>query len=851
MPNYNYLKNNESDFPHISNIDTYKYDNDFDYGRFDYTQMRLILCTVPWDMGEAHIGNRTISGIGNVVYFGSKAQRDAWFDAIPDSDCYRFETKFKELHRDHIIDVPVPYDMCAKHNYLVVRYSKFANEDSPVRYEGNDGLREWFWFVREVEFVAPNTTRLHLLDDAFQTWIYDVNISSMILERGHAPMFEINATDYLKNPIGNAKNLLTEDVNFGDADITRDIEAVTLNGASMYACIATTANPSGTWGSKAGNDWNVPASSAYSNQGAPSVYVFATAASNLSTLLANIDSSCPQFKQTIQAVFFASDTLLTLAGNFTFCSVTCYGVDATRKSLDLVTLSKSLFGYDAKYGEIAKLYTSPYAHIEICDENGDVDIVKIEDTSGKLKVSALLSIAYPFVKVDANITGVGGSASKTITFKNVSSHSITLSGKWYETLRSWNVPTFAVVQQASTEYDYSTHFDRAQRVTDYTTVHTNQDANADTLKANQDENADTLKTNEDAKADTLKTNQDANADTHIANTAAENTGNSAVTARSNLSVATNATITTTYNSASTTGHNLNISGSAQSTIAFNDMQAAVSIASGVSSAAMNATVAGAFGGPVGAATGIASGIVGGASTMASTAIANGLTAVQAAYAQGDNNINEICSNSKTNSESTNQQDTQGDITIIRNDVNTTVTANSAATVKANATRDQDTAKSNASNSQATIKANASRDQTTAKANAQREADRAQSAIDNDVKQAALRAPEVFGSWNDGETAVTKPMALFAHIVTQSDSAIASAGDEMLRYGYRFDRYWEFDGNWNIGKYFTYWKLRDFWVDNLNVPDMYMDRLRFFLFGGVTVWSDPAYIGKKSIYDNYS
>ena len=35
--------------------------------------------SVSEDMGEAHIGARTISGIGNVAYFGSKENRDAWF----------------------------------------------------------------------------------------------------------------------------------------------------------------------------------------------------------------------------------------------------------------------------------------------------------------------------------------------------------------------------------------------------------------------------------------------------------------------------------------------------------------------------------------------------------------------------------------------------------------------------------------------------------------------------------------------------------------------------------------------------------------------------------------------------
>ena len=61
--------------------------------------------------------------------------------------------------------------------------------------------------------------------------------------------------------------------------------------------------------------------------------------------------------------------------------------------------------------------------------------------------------------------------------------------------------------------------------------------------------------------------------------------------------------------------------------------------------------------------------------------------------------------------------------------------------------------------------------------------------------------------------------------------------------------WPFDGNWNVGEHFTYWKASDFWITGLSVPDMYVDRIRFFLFGGVTVWSNPADIGNVSIYEN--
>lgn len=69
MPNFHYLGRNG--FPHADNVDVYDYSNQLDYSRYDYSQMSIQVCSVPWDQGEAHIGQRTISGLGNVVHFGS------------------------------------------------------------------------------------------------------------------------------------------------------------------------------------------------------------------------------------------------------------------------------------------------------------------------------------------------------------------------------------------------------------------------------------------------------------------------------------------------------------------------------------------------------------------------------------------------------------------------------------------------------------------------------------------------------------------------------------------------------------------------------------------------------------
>lgn len=787
MPNFNYLPNSKCGFPHIDNVDTYKYDNDFDYGRFNYDQMSLTVCSVPWDMGEAHVGNRTISGIGNVVYFGSKEERDEWFSAIPDSECYRFTTKFKELHRDGFIDVPIPYDMCAKHNYLVVHYEKAANADSPVMYQGDDGLRDWFWFIREVEFLANNTTRLRIMDDAFQTWIYDVDITGMILERGHAPMFATRADEYLADPIGNNEYLLTEDVNFGEAAVVKHIDAIALNGGeNMYACIATTANPLGTWGSKADSSWQTPASSYYSNQGAPSTFVFAVAASNLNTLLANIDSSLPQFKQTIQAVFFASGDLLTLSTSFTFASVTCYNVLASRKTIDLIDLNKQQFGYADQYADIAKLYTSPYAYISVTDEDGKEDVIKIEDTGGSLDVSAALSLAYPFITIDAHLLGVGGNASKTVTFKNLDSHTFTASGRWFDTIRSWNVPMFAVIQDAGTNYDYATHFDRAQRVVDYTTAYDNSAENAAAIVDN---------------ADTTTTANTSNMNWSIGSANREYQAVS------------------DYNNEVASADNLATSAMAQSSIAANEMQAAVSASASMMSGALGALSSPTdLMNPLGTAASMMSANIGLNATYASTAVMAQLESTNSAVAQALNTNKTGKANYLGYEKYGIFKDSTEAVTDINNAATTAIAATNSATILANAARTRSAA---------------------------------QSAIANDIAQAELNAPLQYGSFNNGDTATTKPIALFAHVITQSKSAIESAGDEFLRYGYALDKQWSFDGNWNVGRYFTYWKLRDFWVSNLNVPDLYMDKLRFFLFGGVTVWRKPEDIGRVSIYDNFA
>ena len=794
-------------FPHIDTVNVNQWINEFDYSRYDHTQMKLTICAVPWDMGEAHIGNRTISGIGNVVWFETKEKRDAWFAAIPDSECIRIESKYKELHRDLFIDVPIPFDVAAKYNYLVVEYSMFANDDSPVMYENADGVRKWFWFIREVEYLAPNTTRLHILDDAFQTWMYDVHLSGMILERGHAPMFATKTDTYLADPIDNATNLLTEDVNYGEADIARAASEFVFNAGIMYALVITTSAPGGTWGTKAGGDWRTPGNWNIQIQGVPSYYAFALPASNLSTFLSGINSSYPQFVQTLKAIAFVSEDLLTFGGSFTFASVTCYNVSANYTQNELMNLTKSMFGYPSQYADVAKLYTAPYAHIEVSDENGNVTVIKVEDTNGTLNVESNVSLAFPWLTINAHLSGIGKTARRNVTFANVTSRNMPIQGNWYQALQSWNIPTFGVYQDAGTNNDYATHFDRAQQALAANNEYTSATASAATAQ-----------TNTNANADTVLDNADLNIAYNDAIYSADNTYHVNITAAD-----------TGMNSQQAAAANAYIGVGVNDQIQAADEQAAIAAASAAATGATSVItnlVTGNIPGAINAAVGSGASV---ASTIASNNVAVNLTTSQAGNAQAANNSNAAQSNANMNSKNTAYATQAGAANMATDDLTEGAAANNAATMIDNAARDYATDTANAGRRLAT----------------------AQAAITNQIAQAALNAPAEFGAWSYGDLATSRPMGLFANVVTQSDAAISAAGDEMLRYGYTFGKQWAFDGNWNIGKYFTYWKLKDFWVTNLNVPDMYMDKLRFFLFGGVTVWRKPEDIGKRTIYENYN
>lgn len=806
----------ESAFPDPASVDVYKYDNSMDYDRFDNAQMRITLMSVPWDLGEAHVGQRTIEGVGNVVHFGSAEARDAYMDGLPDEETFRFDTKFRRFHSDDYVDVPVPVTSLSEYNYVEILYYPEPG-DGPDLEHTREPVERWYYFIRDFERKASNTTRCNIMIDTWQTFVYSIEIPYMFLERGHYPVAESDVDRYLSNPLENSEWLVGEDTSFGDLTRTGETGAVVLNGGDMLAVIVTTGRrDDDAWGTVDGTDWISAAARNNVVSGAPAPTAIAMDAADLQGFLLSIESAAPQFKQTIQGVFFASRDLLTVGDPYTFFGTTCYTIGTTQVENPVIELDRKSFGYPDEYADLAKLYTFPYAALDVYDEKGEAVRVHVEDTTGEISLVTRFSLIWPWISVDGRVMGLGSSERKSVTYYNSLKFSFTFGGRWHEILKRWNVPVYGAIQGGQTYNRFATHWSREQNA--YA--------------------AQNRRTNENTSASADLANAGTAADTTVANASVQTSANTSVTERGNSASVGDTSDATSLNINNYTASNAFTQGAARveaesaeqsATVATagNMAQAAVSGAASIGAASLvGGPVTGAIGAAVGAVAGLVSAGISGATNQANVSIAADLAATKASMMASLSTDQAQAANATSSSRNTRSTAAKSAITGFQNDAISATAANSASATNTTASRTYNART-----------ANATRDYNTAIM-----------ANTNQIREASLQAPRIFGTPQSGESGTTRPMALFATVVTQSPGAIAQAGDMFLRYGYRVSRCVNFE-DFNVMPKFSFWQCSDLWLKSSTVPDAYMDQIRMLLFGGVTVWRDPADIGHTSIYEN--
>lgn len=804
-----------------NNGNVYMYENNVDYNVWK-PQTIVKLCRVGWD-----------SDYSNVPGFESDEERDAWFDALEGTS--EELTAATELLPDGSIKLPFNFAQASMCNYLSVTFPKVEG--------ATDQRRRWFFFVNDVESLARNTTKLHLQRDEWTCFINDVTVSGMMLERGHYPVAKSSVDTYLANPIANNSLLLAPDVSAQEPRNVASESHVIINDGTMHAVFVTTANAAyDGWGTKRESGWATPAAQTAQTQGVPGYGLFAVAASELATFLTNIDAQLPNFKATVKAVFLVPEKLISLSTSFTFCGVECKKLSASQKSFELLKLSKDKFNYDSKIADLAKLYTSPYAHIDLADENGVFATINIEDCNNVVTLYTSLSLAFPALKIERSFGGING-ATQTYTFANISNRTFKGGGDWVKTLGSWDVPTFGIIQNTYNTTDYGTFYNRVQSKLAADNAYTSAEASAANARSTAKSSADTARSNAYDSANTSVANTSRSASAAVSNTATQVAANSAIMERSNDASADDTDKANALNDANQ-AWDAGYSRACQSASAEAETQTAAV------SAAQTAigTVASVAANPAGAVGTIVNGVASGVATAVNAAISINLeaTKTEAGISNSQSKVN--AANANSSQRNGIQRTANAFTTNTQNSANTGITANNAAAANSNASASASTAKGNADRTRSTTYSNADSSYSTSVANAQRSKDTSIAAISNAWKQGGLNAPTEFGSFAPG-SATTKPMGVFANITTLPKGELARIGAQFKRYGYTLDQYIEPD-TLNLMKEFTFWKASDLWCIGANgVPEVSQETIKAAIINGVTVWRNPEKIGTVSIYDN--
>lgn len=783
-------------------------------GAFDPSLWRegatLTLLSVPWGVYAPEV-------MTDRPGFDTVEQRDAWFAARISGDgmaaqgraeSHRLDTHVRyQINRS--VELPFTFDYAARYNYLIVDYP-----DAPLPY-GADGIKRWFFHVTDIAYNSPSSTSVTLVPDWWVTVAPLLTINHMILERGHAPVAASSVIDYLKAPRDNSKYLLAADEDYGSRSIVAAHDDIAFNAGTVWAIVCVAGVP--LTGDIAA--YSMPFDNSTFIDGVPSAWQIGVKATDLEAFLDAWQSQAPQTMQALQAIYFVGESLVSFAGDGTVFGIACkftpYGA---MKSHD-TALTADMFGYPASIADLAKLYTAPYAHIELADESGNVTELHIEDLdTGKISIEYALNAAFPWLTVSAHVTGLGGSRS-AITFQTATAHEFGAGGRWYDTLKSWQVPAFSIHQSAAQAYDYRTHYDRLQQAANAQTAYDNATASIATAYTNTDNSAANATAN---NAVSVAANSNVNATQVAANTSANLKNANKLATDVNVDVETSIAVTSEKNDYTALTATVNNAASMQ--------HAAVSVAANI-----GAVVGGAAVGDVGGALNAA---VSGISSVADTAISVSAANASSQIAQGTNSALTAIANKSAATKSANAINTNTELKDIGNTASTDITntRNTAAT-------------SITANNAALMRRNAGNTRDTGNANAKRSRDNALAAIDNAIKSAAMGAPSTYGASRAGEFASTRPMMLSVNVVTESKSAIRQAATQFKRYGYALNQAWEFH-SWNLMKNFTYWKVSDIWATGVDtVPEEGQDAVRRMLYDGVTVWRDPDKIGKVSIYDN--
>lgn len=845
-------------FPNFSTVDPYRRKVDFDYGRYDY-EASVKLCNVPWPFDYRH-----------VVNWADERARDAYLGGI-DGRTVELSQGFVRTQLDRVA-VNVPYDVALTYNYVYMKVPTLTG-DELLEHETAAGIRTVCAFISECVYQAPSTTLLVLDVDVWTTYLPHLSTSAVMLERGHAPMYKTTASEYLTDPVNKCADLLTPDVDYAGSDITRGGAFEPLSTSQLVYVIASPiphdqllsitqatsqsdtpatyydltarngyqVGVSGyTWPSdgKSYAGMNIPASVTRAEGSAPTgLYYYGIYAANVNHgALETIASLLPVFITSAVAAYVVPANLIGISEQYVVGGFSIYKVTSEYRLQGgpTFTLSKSMFGYPERYADIAKLYTFPYAHLEISDDLGNGINLHVEDCHGNIESMQALSVIWPTLAWEValtNVASVAGDVTYSWRKLTAGAESHTLPGAdFMRFLLSYDVPTYALRLTAKREAALGGYADAQARRESAIVSYQSAMRSANTGLENALASNATAKTNSDASADTALTNVQNTGVAQTTNTATQNNARTIITGYQN-------TNRTNVTSDEESGATQTIYALGNADVEYNMYATDAQLKSDSVGGAMNTIGSLASGNVVGAITGGVASIV---SITTSQYIAD---------LSEDNIEQKVAINQDHTRLVTNEANTLA--------TNTTATNNATATsvntinvnlANTNATNSNTTAKANSARTKATGDANASYSRGTTEENAKAALTLAKDVYEASLVNAGLQPPVMHGEYSGDMRAETfQRRGLHLRAITQSDGALSRTADAFLRYGYQYSGIWEIASWCPAGHDFCYWQASDLWQSIRDIANPTAERVyESILTMGVTVWNDPEKIGRVRI-----
>ena len=820
MADFPFFKSNLSDYPSMNGLDGQSYKDTFDYSKYQRPAV-LRLLSVPWK-----------SDYADVVRFEDEAARDSWF-ARRLSTIVEYSTPWLRIPAQSV-NIPLPYERAAHFNYLYVDIPQM-----PV--DGSNEPTRLFYFIRSVRYAAPSTTTLELELDFWQTYGYRMEVSSLMLERGHAPMYRTTVDEFLSDPINNNGYLLAQDVNYstGSERVAsvdhRDIGAgdkwlllalpitptdlanVGTGSASSSTppAYSDTADRNGYQLAVSGYNWSangysyanatLPASSGLSSdhRTLDGCMLYACAYDlGASAALASIALTAPQILAAARYIAIVPSALINYENlpPINLFGATFWVVKSNPQvdveSFELTRENINLPDYAA---DIAKLYTSPYTRLVIQDQEGRGFEVRIEDIAGNaldFNIDVALSSVALLWNIEA--VNVGTDSAESITWKILDGQiTSTLYGSDLAAhMIEWDVPTYSVTLSAGAlEAARKWKELEAQRQAALNTYHQAVRA-ANTALANT---------------------QAANA------TAVTNTSNAGNTATANQTLANTRDNTITTQNTTT-----------NSALAVLSHQQAYDLSAADDEFQMYAVDVGNWG----------SAMAGVNNAVGALASGNALGAMSTGFGAALSiTTNQAMADLAEAALLAKQGATVGYIDSVASTQNTATANNNATAVTAATSINSNNVtlnNTNATNSANTSNANAGYTRADSVTAAKENLEQAQRAAENALSSASMSLLEAGSTTGDNALDALARRAFTIKAVTQSEYALKATADYFTRYGYALNApiypdSWLEQGEW------CYWKGSRAIIKG-DVPDVYRTALESILEQGFTVWSSPEKVG---------